>query len=89
MAYLRFIAERFWRRDRGVLSYEWILLITVVAVGVVGGMTAARDAIISELGDIAGAIVSVDQSYVGFGCEFVDPPVEVTSCRPDEDPGGP
>ncbi len=55
--------SRVWRDDRGVLTFEWILLITVLTIGVVGGLSAVRDAIISELGDVAEGIVSVDQSY--------------------------
>ena len=55
---------RFSATRRGVLSFEWILLLSLLAIGIVGGLSAARDAIISELGDVAGAAVAVDQSYV-------------------------
>lgn len=48
---------------RGVLTFEWILLITVLVIGIVGGASAVRDAVISELGDVAGATIAVDQSY--------------------------
>ncbi|MGQ9503517.1 MAG: hypothetical protein ACUVQG_07030 [Thermogutta sp.] len=62
--------------DCGVLSFEWILLITLIVIGIVGGLSAARDAVISELGDIVGAAVHVDQSYTvssdktGWGNKF-------------------
>lgn len=72
-----------WRKTDAVLSFEWVLLITLVVVGIVGGLSAARDAIISELGDIAGAIIAVDQSYTGFCTSFDDTPDTYTSCRPD------
>ncbi|MBX3415550.1 MAG: hypothetical protein KF708_22895 [Pirellulales bacterium] len=72
-----------WRKTDGVLSFEWILLVTLVVVGIVGGLSAARDAVISELGDIAGAIIAVDQSYTGFCSSYDDTPVTYTSCRPD------
>ena len=49
--------------DAGVLTFEWILLITVLTIGIVGGLSAVRDAIIDELGDVAEAMVSLDQSY--------------------------
>jgi hypothetical protein len=45
------------------LTFEWILVITVLVIGVVGGMSAARDALLTELGDVAEGIVSLDQSY--------------------------
>lgn len=54
---------RLWREDEGVLTFEWILLITVIVIGIVGGLSGVRDAIIDELGDVAGAAVSIDQSY--------------------------
>lgn len=54
---------QFWQRDDGVLTFEWVLLITVVVIGVVGGLSSVRDAIISELGDLAAAAVAIDQSY--------------------------
>lgn len=50
-------------KRRGVLTFEWILLITVLVIGIVGGASAVRDAVISELGDVAGATIAVDQSY--------------------------
>jgi hypothetical protein len=52
-----------WREDEGVLTFEWILLITVLVIGVVGGLSAVRDAVITELGDVAEAMISLDQSY--------------------------
>jgi hypothetical protein len=52
-----------WSQDRGLLTFEWILLITVIVIGVVGGYSVIRDGIIDELGDVAGAIIAVDQSF--------------------------
>ncbi|RMF88576.1 MAG: hypothetical protein D6741_18990 [Planctomycetota bacterium] len=55
--------SRVWREDEGVLTFEWILLITVLVIGIVGGLSAVRDAVITELGDVVEAVVSLDQSY--------------------------
>jgi Flp pilus assembly pilin Flp len=57
------LMQRMWKDQEGVLTFEWILLITVVTIGVVGGLSAVRDAVISELGDVAEAMISLDQSY--------------------------
>ena len=57
------LLNRVWREDEGVLTFEWILLITVLVIGIVGGLSAVRDALISELGDVAEAMISLDQSY--------------------------
>ena len=52
-----------WREDDGVLSFEWTLLLTLLTIGVVSGLTGARDAIIDELGDVAEAAQGIDQSF--------------------------
>jgi Flp pilus assembly pilin Flp len=54
---------RIWQEEDGVLSFEWTLLLTLLTIGIVSGLTAARDAIIDELGDIAEAAQAIDQSY--------------------------
>ena len=48
------------RRRRGMITVEWILFVTVVVIGVVGGMAAVRNAILSELHDMAGAISALN-----------------------------
>ena len=55
---------RSWREDDGVLSFEWTLLVTLLAIGVVGGIAAARDAIVDELGDVAQAMLALDGTYL-------------------------
>lgn len=52
-----------WHEEEGVLSFEWTLLLTLLTIGIVSGLTAARDAIIDELGDVAEAAQAFDQSY--------------------------
>jgi Flp pilus assembly pilin Flp len=51
-----------WREEEGVLSFEWTLLVTLLLLGIVAGLSAARDAIIDELGDVAQAMLAVDHS---------------------------
>ena len=60
---MKSLLNRVWREDEGVLTFEWILLITVLVIGIVGGLSAVRDAVIAELGDVAEAVISLDQSY--------------------------
>jgi len=58
---------KFWVRlckeDDGVLTFEWVLLVTLLVIGIVSGVAGARDAIIDELGDVAQAMLALDQSY--------------------------
>lgn len=60
---MKVILFRMWKEDDAVLAFEWVLLVTLLTIGIVGGVAAARDAIIDELGDVAQAMLSVDQSY--------------------------
>lgn len=57
------ICIKMWREDDGVLSFEWTLLVTLLTIGIVSGLSAARDGIIDELGDAAQAMVALDQSF--------------------------
>jgi Flp pilus assembly pilin Flp len=57
------VLSRMWKEDDGVLSFEWVLLVTLLTIGIVSGVAAARDAIIDELGDVAQAMLALDQSY--------------------------
>jgi hypothetical protein len=57
-----------WDDDCGfVVSVELILIATVVVFGLLAGMTAVRDAVVSEMSDVAGAIQDLNQSYSFFG----------------------
>lgn len=57
------IALAMWKEDQGFLTFEWILLVTLLTIGIVSGIAAVRDATIDELGDVAQAMLSLDQSY--------------------------
>jgi Flp pilus assembly pilin Flp len=60
---MRNVWNQIWRETDGVLSFEWTLLVSLLVLGVVGGLTAARDAVIDELGDAAQAMLNLDNSY--------------------------
>lgn len=75
----RFIGN-VWREDDGVLSFEWTLLLTLLTIGIVSGLAAARDGVIDELGDVAQAMLAVDGTYL------VSQPLAITV---DPDGAGP
>ena len=58
------LLSRMWHETDGVLSFEWTLLTSLLTVGVVSGVASVRDAVTDEMGDLAQAMVSLDQSYV-------------------------
>ena len=48
------------RRDvRGGVFVEYILVLTIVGIGVIVGLAVLRDALIDELGDLALAIKAI------------------------------
>lgn len=56
--------KRLWQDQAGaIVSAELVLISTVFVIGVVAGLTAVRDAVVSELADVAAAISALDQSY--------------------------
>jgi Flp pilus assembly pilin Flp len=57
------VLARMWKEEDGVLSFEWVLLVTLLTIGIVSGLAGARDAIIDELGDVAQAMLALDQTY--------------------------
>jgi len=76
---VRKMLGRIWSQEEGVLTFEWILLITVLVIGIVGGLSAVRDAVITELGDVVEAVISLDQSYL-----VLDPwEIRVPNCDAD------
>jgi Flp pilus assembly pilin Flp len=62
-SFMKHLAYRWWTEDDGVLSFEWTMIVTLLCLGIVGGLAAARDAVIDELGDVAQAMLALDHSY--------------------------
>lgn len=50
-----------------IISVELTLIATVAVLGLMAGMSAMRDAVLSELSDVAGAVQDFNQSYTLFG----------------------
>lgn len=50
--------------ERGfVVSSELMMLSTIAVLGLLVGLSAARDAVISELSDVVGSLQDINQSY--------------------------
>ena len=85
--------NKLWNDDAGfIVSIELVLIATISVLGLIVGLTSVRDAVVSELSDVAGAVQDLNQSYtfVGVnghsasttGSDFVD---EQDWCDTDED----
>ncbi len=60
--------KRLWRDDAGVIiSAEVVLILTIIVLGVIVGLVALRDAIVTEFHDIGLAISNLNQSYAFTG----------------------
>lgn len=44
---------------RGALTLEWILIVTVLVIGVIGGLGIVRNALIAEMADMSESIMSL------------------------------
>ena len=52
------------RDERGfVISIELVLIVTILVIGLIAGLTALRDAVVSELVDVARGVQQINQSY--------------------------
>ncbi len=53
-----------WNDQAGfIVSIELILIATIAIIGLITGMTAVRDAVVSEMSDVAGAVQDLNQCY--------------------------
>jgi len=49
-------------RHRGILTFEWILLISLLVIGIIGGLSAIRNSLLSELNDLDECIQQLNTS---------------------------
>jgi len=57
--------RRLWNDDcgSGLLTGEWLFLFAILVLGLISGLVAVRQALISELVETAQAILALNQSY--------------------------
>lgn len=90
------MTHKLWNDDKGfVVSIELILIATIAVIGLITGLTAVRDAVVSELSDVAGAVQDLNQTYTingvtghsasTAGMDYVD---ELDHCDSAEDADG-
>ena len=68
------------RKRLGMLTFEWILLISLLVIGIIGGLSAVRNALICEIHDLAECIEALNacgcrrgsQQGADFQCEGCD-----------------
>jgi Flp pilus assembly pilin Flp len=57
--------RRLWNDDSGVglLSAEWLFLFAILVLGIITGLVAVRQALISELTESAQSLLAINQSF--------------------------
>jgi len=48
------------RCRQGSIALEWILLLTIVVIGVLGGLAAVRNATVKEITDLSKAVEQIN-----------------------------
>jgi hypothetical protein len=53
-----------WNEECGaIVSAEIMLIMTILVIGMIVGLKSVRDAVVSELADVAQALANIDQSF--------------------------
>lgn len=61
------------RRRFGMLTFEWILLISLLVIGIIGGLSGVRNALICEIHDLSQCIEALNTCGCSGTCvEGVD-----------------
>jgi hypothetical protein len=61
-----------WKDDCGaLLATEWVVLASIIVLGVVPGLIAIRNGLLHEMNDVSNATMSLDQSYEFTGNELI------------------
>ena len=56
--------RRLWADDCGALiATEWVFVATILVLGIITGLVAVRQALISELTEFANAVMALNQSF--------------------------
>ena len=61
---MRKMLSKMWKDDTGALiATEWVFFVTILVLGIITGLVALRQAVISETTELAQAIMSLNQSF--------------------------
>jgi Flp pilus assembly pilin Flp len=58
------LLRKLWSDDSGALiATEWVFVATILVLGIITGLVAVRQAVLSELTEFANAVLALNQSY--------------------------
>lgn len=62
------LMQRLWKDDGGALiSMEFLFVATILVIGIIVGLANVRDAVNTELSELANAILALSQGYTLSG----------------------
>ncbi len=62
-----------WMDEGGaVLSVELLLLVVILVIGLITGLVALRDAVVTQLGELALAVAAVDTTFAFDGLLYTE-----------------
>jgi len=60
--------KKLWNDEVGaIVGAEIVLVMTILVIGIIVGLASLRDAVVTELADVGGAIAALDQTYTYGG----------------------
>lgn len=65
---MRQVFSRLWKDEDGIVALEYLLVATIIGLGLITGLVAVRQALVTELVELAAAITNINQgySYAGY-----------------------
>jgi len=64
---VRNLFSKLWKDDAGIVALEYLLVATIIGLGLVVGLSSLSAAINVELSELAQAILALDQGYAIAG----------------------
>src|SRR5262245_56677553 len=62
------LLKNLWKDDAGaILAAEYLFIATILVIGIIVGLASVRDAVNSELAELANAYLALSQGYVISG----------------------
>jgi Flp pilus assembly pilin Flp len=64
------LLTRLWRDDAGaIIASEFLFVVTILVIGIIVGLANVRDAVVTELSELANALLALSQGYSISGQE--------------------
>jgi Flp pilus assembly pilin Flp len=80
---MRKMFQKLWQDDAGIVALEYLLVATIVGLGLVVGLSNLEIALDVELSELANAITALDQGYSFVGVMSNNGSYKAGTCATD------